>query len=400
MKVGRTIPPAAAPIGFSETLQGLSGILKGETEVERFRNELKDVYRVRHASLVSSGKAALVLILKALRRLQPDRDEVLIPAYTCYSVPSAVLHAGLNVRLCDIDPGTLDFDFKSLPKAIQSCGNRLLAVVPVHLYGLTADVKRIRELVPSKVFVAEDAAQAMGGFRAPSKPGTQGDAGFFSLGRGKALSSVHGGIVVTDREEIAETLDIQVARLQGCSSVRIAGMFFQALAMLLLLRPGLFWLPKSIPWLRLGETIFDTAFPIHRISPFQAGLLRHWKDKLDHLNHARLDRIERWQAAFQGMAEKYLRPITGFEASLIRLPVKAFNQDLRERIVAESEKQGLGIMPGYPESLNRVPFLQGPFFEGPFPGAEETARTLLTFPIHPFVEERDIQRTTKVLGLV
>jgi dTDP-4-amino-4,6-dideoxygalactose transaminase len=81
---------------------------------------------VRHAFLLSSGRAALTVLLQALRR-EPGRREVVIPAYTCFSVPSAIARAGLTVRLCDVDPKTLDLDLNALVRLDLS---RVVAIVP------------------------------------------------------------------------------------------------------------------------------------------------------------------------------------------------------------------------------------------------------------------------------
>ena len=86
---------------------------------------------MKHCFLVSSGKAALTLILQALKELHPERNEVLIPAFTCYSVPSSIVRAGLKVKLCDISPDTLDFDYNQLEKILNDYQlnkpNKLLA---------------------------------------------------------------------------------------------------------------------------------------------------------------------------------------------------------------------------------------------------------------------------------
>src|SRR6185369_941791 len=94
--IGRTLSPAAAPLHFRDIVSGVVGLFGGVKAVNRFEDELKEFYHVRHSFAVSSGKAALVLILQALKELSTDRDEVLIPAYTCYSVPSAIVRAGLR----------------------------------------------------------------------------------------------------------------------------------------------------------------------------------------------------------------------------------------------------------------------------------------------------------------
>jgi perosamine synthetase len=114
MRIGRTLPPAAAPLSWRDLSAGLKGALRGSRETQRFAEELRSHFNRRHCFLVSSGKTALALILLALKEARPDRDRVLIPAFTCYSVPSAIVRAGLKVSLCDIDPDTLDFDEQQL----------------------------------------------------------------------------------------------------------------------------------------------------------------------------------------------------------------------------------------------------------------------------------------------
>src|ERR1700704_5055411 len=114
MRIRRTLPPAAAPIGITEFVSGVCGIFRGQKELERFQSELKEHFGVKHCFLVSSGKAAFTLILLALKELSPGREEVLIPAFTCFSVPSSVVRAGLEIRLCDLRLESLGFDFAQL----------------------------------------------------------------------------------------------------------------------------------------------------------------------------------------------------------------------------------------------------------------------------------------------
>ena len=119
MRIGRTIPPAAAPIYVRDIISGLTGLIRGQNELNRFKSELKDYFSAKHCFLLSSGKAALTIILQALHDANPDKEEVLIPAFICYSVPSAIVRAGLKVKLCDSDPETLDFNFDQLEKIIS-----------------------------------------------------------------------------------------------------------------------------------------------------------------------------------------------------------------------------------------------------------------------------------------
>ena len=145
MRIGRTLPPAAAPIGTGNLVSGFAALLGGQRELDRFQRELKEHFGVKHCFLVSSGQAAFTLILQTLRKLSPGRDEVLIPAFTCYSVPASIVRAGLRIRLCDVRPDRLDFDYAQL-SAIPTA--KVLAAVPTHLFGLPADVAGLRKLLP------------------------------------------------------------------------------------------------------------------------------------------------------------------------------------------------------------------------------------------------------------
>src|SRR5262249_25886987 len=99
----RLVPPAGAPLPVRHILRAMVP----EREHRRGSAELLVDHLGPHNSVfVSSGRAALTILLKVLRE-GSDRREVVIPAYTCFSVPSAVVRAGLTIRLCDVDPKTL-----------------------------------------------------------------------------------------------------------------------------------------------------------------------------------------------------------------------------------------------------------------------------------------------------
>src|SRR5688572_1426276 len=107
--IGRTISPAAAPLGWRDLCGGAVGMVLPERSIHAFEEDIRRHFGVRHVCLLSSGTAALAVTLTALKALS-SRTEVVIPAYTCFSVPAAVLKAGLQPVLCDIDPSTFDFD--------------------------------------------------------------------------------------------------------------------------------------------------------------------------------------------------------------------------------------------------------------------------------------------------
>lgn len=398
MRIGRTIPPAAAPIFPIDIVSGVVGFFQRRKRVVKFEEELKAHYHVSHCYTLSSGKAALTVILKALKEMSPGRDEVLIPAFGCYSVPSAIVRAGLKVRLCDLTPTNFDFDYECLSAILLNHGSKILCIVSIHFFGIPADIDRLKKSISdNNIFIVEDAAQAMGGEQNGRKLGTLGDAGFFSLGRGKALSTVEGGIILTNSHDIAEYIDRVINSIPDYSFPEIISLVIYALALLIFLFPSLFWLPKSLPFLRLGETIYDPDFRMRKMSSFQAGLAKDWERKLLLFRdirlgnmHSLLDRLKGLCLCFSWLKREPL-------PCLIRLPLGIEDLSKREHLLKMSELMGLGIIGSYPDSIDSIQELNFDSHDQNFNISKKLSRSIITLPIHPYVNRNDICSITDLL---
>src|SRR4051794_12486570 len=119
MRIGRTLPPAAAPVGWRDVGAGLAGLIAANRSSNRVASEIREALGVDRVFLLSSGTAALTLTLRAMQSLSRDRRNVVIPAFTCFSVPAAVLQAGLMPIVCDIDSETFDFDYAQLATLVD-----------------------------------------------------------------------------------------------------------------------------------------------------------------------------------------------------------------------------------------------------------------------------------------
>jgi perosamine synthetase len=374
MRIGRTLPPAAAPLGCTELRAGLQGMITGDP-LGRFTEELKSAFGVPHVFLVSSGKTALTVILKALRRLHPQRDELIVPAFICYAVPSAAARAGVQLIPCDMDRHTLDFDYERLVRLLRS--PRLLGVLPTHLFGMPADVRRVKGLLKDpRVTVIEDAAQAMGGEWRGEKLGTLGDAGFFSLGRGKALSTVEGGVILSRRDDLGAAIAAEIKALPVYRTSEIGGLLLYALALTVLQRPEFFWLPRLMPFLGMGDTVFDPDFRMRRMSRLQAGLAHDWRRRLQSFRQARRQNADHWQQALSGGAR--LLP------DLLRFPLLVDTQR-RALLLRRSAREGLGLATVFPEPVTALLPGDG----SPALVAADLAARLLTLPVHPLLVEQD-----------
>ena len=389
MRIRRTIPPAAAPIHLKNLLHGLAGLFSGKAYLRKFETELKEYFGVKHVYVTSSGKAALTVTLRALASLSPGKSHVLIPAYTCFSVPSAIVKAGLNPSLCDINSATLDFDGELLRDALD---RETLCVIATHLFGVPSAVEKIRDIcLDRNIFVVEDAAQAMGGSHRGRYLGTIGDVGFFSLGRGKNITCGSGGIIVTNSDRIAAALEKEYSSLQFPNIIETVSELLKVLIMSIFIRPSLYWLPSGLPFLKLGETVFHEDFPLRKLSGMQAGLLRGWQRNLEVSNRKR-----RENAAY--FIEHVLLPgKKRASVPYLRLPFLLEEQEMRESICSRLQKEGMGISRMYPSSINEIERLKDQFRGKEFLSATLVAERLLTVPTHHLLRKKDREKICLLL---
>lgn len=388
MKAQRHLPPTAAPISWRDLGCALLGVVRGGRYRARIEAEMKEYFGVRYLFLLSSGKAALATILRSLSMSSPRR-KVVIPAYTCFSVPSAVVRAGCEVVLCDIDPHTLDFRFDQLVDLVDA---NTLCVVSPHLLGQVADVNRVNAIVQRyNVPVVEDAAQAMGIRHGGQWLGAQGDIGFFSLGRGKHVTVGSGGVVLTNSDDHAEKIERAIQEVQEPPlSSQMANAAIVA-AMKLFILPGLYWVPAGLPFLGLGETTFYPDFPIYRMGGMRAGMLSTWQKRLEASNEIRKKRAGQFIEQFAAVLQQ-LGPSRVANRAYLRLPVMMPTASHKRALCAESVKQGLGISSLYPTPISAIPELRVCFGGQQFPGASMLAERLVTMPVHAYVEQDDVRK--------
>jgi perosamine synthetase len=369
-------------------IRGVSGLFKGGY-LDPLEDEIREYFGSRFVFLVSSGKAALVLILKGLSSLR-SRRKVVIPAYTCYSVPSAIVKAGLEIVLCDVDSDTLDFDYGRLEAIVDE---KTLCILPTHLFGIPSDVDRVRGICGEKgIYLVEDAAQAMGVSYGDRKLGTLGDVGFFSLGRGKNVSCGSGGIILTSSAEIADRIrkfDRELGREPaGAALKNLAEAFF----MMVFLNPSLYWFPAGLPFLGIGETKFLPDFPMHRFSESRAGMLGTWRERLEEYNRCRISNGRHYTEALALRGE---RRMYSLDHPYLRFPFFAKNP--QEKVRACERGKSLGASPMYPGSINRIEQIRDQVAGSACPGAERIAETLVTLPTHVLVTETDRETVCRMM---
>ena len=381
---------------FSEIVRALrrSGTRNGRDGVRAVAQQVG----TRYADGACSGRAALAVLLGALHGLRPGRDVVAIPAYTCFTVAASVVRAGLKVLPVEVDPETLDFDWEALARVP---GNGLLAVLTSNLFGLVNDVSRAKQMASQKgAFLVDDAAQALGAMRDGRAAGTQGDAGIYSLGRGKALAAMEGGIIVTDSEPIAQAVAEQVAKLPETPKSHNANLTVQMLAYMTLLHPRLYWLPNSLPFLRLGTTEFDPGFVAAKLAALPNAFLSESLTRLETVNAQRRAVAKQIATALEGCAGfRAVAPAAGSAPSYTRFPVLADSEARRDHAVERLRAAGIGASAFYPSAICDIESIGGYLAPGSqhCPRAESISSTLLTLPCHPYVQPTDVREMASIL---
>jgi len=378
----RHLPPAGAPLSATDLWNGVAGLLSPDKAIEQLEASLRSSLSVEHVFLTSSGRAALAMILRALATLSPRR-RVVVPAYTCFSVPAAVRRAGLEVAACDVDLETFDYDYDELERTIGAAPP--LCVVVPHLFGFPADIARVMTLCrPKGIFVIDDAAQALGTRLGDRALGTFGDAGLYSFGRGKGVTCGSGGAAVTNSADIASALQAEYARAERPGGAAAFKELAATALMSVFLRPSLYGFPASLPFLKLGETEYAPDFPMQRLSGAQAGMLTGWQTRLARANAARSAGVAAMRRAIKAPAPPGAPPC-------IRFPLVCASREARERLYAAAQQRRLGFSRMYPSAISGIPEIRRTLNGQRYPQAEQLAERLLTLPVHPFVSERDRQ---------
>ena len=176
-----------------------STYLTEHTLTREFEARTRELTGARHAVAMTNGTMALYCCLKALD-IGPG-DEVIVPDMTFIATSNAVIMAGATPVFCDILPDTFCIDVKRAEGVMTS---HTKAIIPVHLYGQSADMDAVQTFAEThSLKVIEDAAQGVGVRFKGRHTGTFGKMGILSYYGNKTITCGEGGIVLTDDDDLA-----------------------------------------------------------------------------------------------------------------------------------------------------------------------------------------------------
>jgi dTDP-4-amino-4,6-dideoxygalactose transaminase len=315
-------------------------------ELRAFEDEFARYVGVKHCVGVANGLDALFLSLQALG-VGPG-DEVIVPSNTYIATWLAVTMAGARPVPVEPDPETYNVDPQRIESAIT---RRTRAILPVHLYGLAADMEAIRDIAARHgLVVLEDAAQAHGATHAGIKAGALGDAAAWSFYPGKNLGAFgDGGAVTTDDDGTADK--VRVLRNYG-SRVKYVN---------------------------------DVKGVNSRLDEIQAAVLRVKLSALDDWNDRRTRVAERYADRCAGLPLVLpSTPLGSRHAWHLYVIRSSEREDLRKWLAA----QGVETLIHYPIPPHRQrAYAEFAFAEDAFPIANQIHEEVLSLPMGPHLSE-------------
>lgn len=367
MEARSRIPLARPSLGDAELAEVDEVLRSGQVsrglKVAEFEQRVAESVGTRYAFATTSCTTALHLALVVLG-VGPG-DEVLVPDFTFPATANVVAQQGAVPVLVDIDLSTYNLDTDQLSRHLTA---RTRAVMPVHLFGLSADMDPVMAFAAEHgLAVVEDAACALGATYRGRACGSLSDVGCFSFHARKVLTTGEGGMIVTDRDDLAEKIVV----LRSHGGIRENNRFH-----------------------------FQAAGFNYRLSDIQAAVGVAQMHRL-------LELLARRQHLASGLRER-LSAVDGVAAPPDspdgRHTYQAFVVLLdegidREGVIAAMAASGVETTLGT-YALHREPFFQKTYgyVPGQLPNSEAAFRRTLALPLFPDMSERDLDHVVDALA--
>lgn len=364
---------------------------------------LSHLLNIPQPSLTCSGTVALILALQTLEKRQPQRKQVIIPAWTCPLVALAIEKIGLTPVLCDIETNSLNFEIQQLQQLTNA---NTLAIVVTHFAGLVYDFSLVQEIARHyQTFIIEDAAQSMGATTHYQSVGLIGDIAFFSLAFGKGLTSAEGGVLFSRDLEINQQLYESSLTLPLLKQ-------WELKRCLELMAYSLLYRPETLTWLygkplrkalenhdeitAVGDNFDLDSIPIHQLGKWRSQVAAHASTRLPlHWQQAR-------QRAKKRILQLRLLPnLHIFDEQINTQATFPFlicfveNERLCQKILDELWCSGLGITKLFVRSISHYPALS--HIHADTPNATRFAAQSFTISNSAWLEDDDFQIIFKVL---
>jgi perosamine synthetase len=367
--------------------------------------EFKKYLGVKYVFSFNSGRSALMAILDAINLKKGD--EVLLQAFTCNSAVNPILKRGARPVFVDIDD-TLNLDPLDLRKKISL---RAKAVMIQHNFGWPARIEEIQKITrESNLFLIEDCAHSLGAKFKGRFCGTFGDVSFFSFGRDKIISSVFGGMAVTDDNKIGERLKSFQEKLNFPSNFWIFQQLLHPILVNYLILPA-YGLNQYLGRILIGFfhkllILSKAVYKKEKKGEIPDFFPKRLPNALSILALNQFKKLEKFNKHRGEIASFYQRELKnqGFNLPLAKLPEGRNPIFMRypilmkkntDEILKAARKKKIFLDDGWRKSPVVPPdteIKKMKYVAGSCPGAEKVAQTILNLPTHINISEKEAKK--------
>jgi dTDP-4-amino-4,6-dideoxygalactose transaminase len=370
--VRETFLPFALPLIGQEEIDEVvdtlkSGWITTGPKTQRFEEKFRNYIGSAHALAVSSCTAGLHLALAALG--VGAGDEVITSTLTFCATANVIIHLGATPVLADIKDD-LNIDLEEVTRRITP---KTRSIIPVHIGGHPCNMDALLRIArENNLFVVEDAAHAVGARYKGRKIGTLSEAAAFSFYPIKNMTTAEGGMVTTNREDLAEKM--RVLSLHGIS---------------------------KDAWKRYTDKgswyyeVLEAGYK-YNMTDLQASLGIHQLDKLEDFIKTRKRYADIFTRAFKELEAIEVPPedeatSSAWHLYAIKLNLNRLTID-RERFIEELRAENIG------SSVHFIPLHRHPYYRQrwgfkaeDFPVAEEAYKRIVSLPLYPRMTEGDVE---------
>jgi dTDP-4-amino-4,6-dideoxygalactose transaminase len=357
----------------------------------KFKDSLFPAY---HFSFYQSGTAALAAAIQAcikLRGTVATSREIIIPAYACPDLISAIHFTGATPVPVDLEPNSSRLSIRQIE---ENTNENTLALIGVNFLGIQDNILALRKYCEKRqIFFIHDSAQWFPTDEIDNR--WCGDYNIISFGRGKPVSVLHGGAVITSDQKMTSALNILTVKEQPPESRKA---LIKLYLYNLMINPFWYYLLIRIPGLNIGETIFkplDTIKPIDKSyrNFIQANIEQYQSRRsICSIIKSRLKNIQ--SELFVDLTDLIENP-RNFQ--LLRYPVLIKDPKIRDSIYIKTRELGVSLL--YPLTINKIPGVESILDENQeYPNASAFASHLLTLPTHEGVDEGVIDKIVTIFN--
>ena len=391
------IPTAGTPYRFSDLFFAKLGLFRSNKVFERYGDILKDYFNVENIAFVNSGTTANFIIYKVLKELrkQEEQVEIILPAYTAPSLLLPIEAEGLKPILVDIDPATFNLDVQKVKENLTS---KTLAVMPIHMFGLPCEVDSILELAKADdVFVLEDGASALGTTVNNQHIATRVPFGFYSLNRGKNVSTLAGGVITWEDSDLNGIFKKHLDELTSLPAHSQVIMFLKVVALSLAVRPFTYSLLNPIV-AKFKYTTLHTHFDSFHYTKMQAALgIQLWK-RIKYLDQQRIDNGLSLVEIFKDKKGFKIAEIPdGSRIAFNQFPIVVDDLEKRAAIIEKLRQSGIETTTLYDHPLHHIFPELNKTGDDPYPNATHLAKHLLLIPPHAQINLKIILKIQKII---